>query len=558
MKSKTSGLIFVFLYLSVFASSFTAQTGKPNSVVNNAEAEKWRQDLFYMAEEMPKYHKNLFHAVTREQFAAAVGRLSEKIPSLARHQIIVEMARIVAMVGDGHTNIAPTRDPKIGFRVFPIKLYFFADGLYVRAATREHADIVGTRVRRIGNVSTEQAYQSVREIIGRDNGMDAKFFAPFLLSMPEVLHALGMINDMEECRFEVEKEGQTKAVTLKPFGQAQMMPPDTDLSWASEPNWIDARETAQQPTPLWLKDSQNKFWFEYLTGSGTVYVQFNQVGNKDNETVEEFSRRLLAFVDSNPVSRLVLDLRLNRGGNGDFARPILRGIIKADKIDQKGKLFTIIGRSTWSAAQFLVNDLEKYTNTILVGEPTGGKPNSFGDSHKITLPNSGITVRVSTLWWQQDERDKRQWTAPELAADLTFEDYRANIDPALKIALNYAGGKTLGLLLTEALSANDPQLAAARYKEWRTAPVNRYANAEEQVNRLGYELIGMKRLDQAIEAFKLNVAAHPQSANVYDSLAEAYLISGNRELAIKNFEKALALEPSMSSAIEALKKLRRE
>jgi len=558
MKTKTSGLIFVFLYLSVFAGSLVAQTGRPNLVVDNTEAEKWRQDLRYMAEEMPKYHKNLFHAVTRDQFAVAVGRLNEKIPSLARHQIIVELARIVAMVSDGHTNIAPTRDPKIGFRIFPVKFYFFADGLYVRAATREHADIVGTRVRRIGNVSTEQAYRSVRDIIGRDNEMDAKFFAPFLLAMPEVLHALGIINDMEACTFEVDKEGQTKAVTLHPFGPAQMMPPDTDLSWASEPNWIDAREAAQQPTPLWLKDSQNKFWFEYLTGSRTVYVQFNQVGNKDDETVEEFSRRLLAFVDSNPVSRLVLDLRLNRGGNGDFARPILRSIIKADKIDQKGKLFTIVGRSTWSAAQFLVNDLEKYTNTILVGEPTGGKPNSFGDSHKITLPNSGITVRVSTLWWQQDERDKRQWTAPELAADLTFEDYRANIDPALKIALNYVDGKSLGVLLTEALAANDPQLAAERYNEWRSAPVNRYANAEEQVNRLGYELIAMKRLSQAIEAFKLNVAAYSQSANVYDSLAEAYLLSGNRELAIKNFEKALALEPSMSSAIEALKKLRRE
>ncbi len=114
------------------------------------------------------------------------------------------------------------------------------------------------------------------------------------------------------------------------------------------------------------------------------------------------------------------------------------------------------------------------------------------------------------------------------------------------------------MLLTEALAANDPQLAAERYNEWRSAPVNKYANAEEQVNRLGYELIAMKRLSQAIEAFKLNVAAHPQSANVYDSLAEAYLISGNRELAIKNFEKALALEPSMSSTVEALKKLRRE
>ena len=52
-------------------------------------------------------------------------------------------------------------------------------------------------------------------------------------------------------------------------------------------------------------------------------------------------------------------------------------------------------------------------------------------------------MRVSTLWWQGDERDRRPWTAPQVAADLTFEDYRANHDPALEAALAYVPGKPL-------------------------------------------------------------------------------------------------------------------
>jgi hypothetical protein len=390
-----------------------------------------------MAEEMPKRHKNLFHTTSRQEFENAVTRLDERIPSLARHQIIVEMARIVARVGDGHTNIAPTRDPKIGFRTYPIQLYLFQDGLYIRAARREHADIVGARVVRIGKVPAEQAYSSIREMIGRDNEMDAKFFAPFLLSMPEVLHALGLIEDMENAEFVLERDGKQGAVHLRPLGPAQMMAHDTDESWMARPDWVDARDTATQPTPLWLRDPQNKFWFEYLPESRAIYVQFNQVGDKKEETVEAFSRRVLAFVDANPVERFVLDLRLNRGGNGYFNQFLLRSIIQARKVDEKGRLFTIIGRGTWSAAQFLVNELENYTNTLFVGEPSGGKVNSYGDSTRITLPNSGITVRVSTLWWQEDERDKREWTAPQLPAELTFEDYRTNTDPALKAALSY-------------------------------------------------------------------------------------------------------------------------
>src|SRR5262245_55557043 len=115
----TKGLALVLLIsVTVVAQEFSSTT------VSTVEAEKWRGDLRYMADAMPKYHNNLFHSMTRAQFDALIVDLDKRIPQLARHQIIVEMARIVARVGDGHTNIAPTRDPKIGFHMLPIKLYY--------------------------------------------------------------------------------------------------------------------------------------------------------------------------------------------------------------------------------------------------------------------------------------------------------------------------------------------------------------------------------------------------------------------------------------------------
>lgn len=396
----------------------------------------------------------------------------------------------------------------------------------------------------------------MREIIGRDNEMDVKFLAPSLLAMPEVLHALGLIDDMERATFAVESRGRRTPAVVRPAGPAEMMPPDTDTSWLPRAGWVDARDGARRPLPLWLKDPGKKFWFEYLPQERAVYVQFNQVGNDEKETVEAFARRLFDFVEATPVERLVLDLRLNRGGNAEFNRPLLLAILKSPKVDQKGRLFAIVGRSTWSAAQMLVNELERYTNVLFVGEPTGGKVNSYGDSRRITLPNSGITVRVSTLWWQGDERDRRPWTAPHVAADLTFEDYRTNSDPALKAALTYVPGKPIREVLKEAVLAGDPGLAERRYREWRENPSNAYASAEIEVNSLGYEMLAAKHPDEAIEVFKLNAGAYPKSANVYDSLGEAYRDRGDRESAIRSYEKALELDPNMRSAADALKALR--
>ena len=94
-------------------------------------ADGWRADLATMASEMEQVHRNLYHSVSREQFAAMVTALSERIPTLTRHEIIVEMMRIAAAVGDGHTNINPARDPKIGFRELPVAFYFFENGLFI-------------------------------------------------------------------------------------------------------------------------------------------------------------------------------------------------------------------------------------------------------------------------------------------------------------------------------------------------------------------------------------------------------------------------------------------
>lgn len=529
----------------------------PGARLGTPEIETWREDLRFMASEMVKRHRNLFHTVSREQFEGAVRRLDERIPSLARHQIIVEMARIVAMVGDGHTNIAPTRDPKIGFRTYPIRLYLFRDGLYVRAAAREHADLVGARVVTIGTASADAAYRSVRDLIGRDNEMDAKFFAPYLMVMPEVLHGVGLIEDMESAPFVLERRGVRSAVRLAPAGPAELMSPETDASWVARPGFVDARDGGERPTPLWLKAPQDNYWFEYLPEAKAVYVQYNRVDDKEGETIEAFANRLFAFVEDNPVERFVLDLRLNRGGHGELNRPILVGILRSQKVDQRGRFFTLIGRSTWSAAQSLVNELERYTNTTFVGEPSGGKVNSYGDSRRIVLTNSGITVRVSTLWWQGDERDRRPWTAPRIAADLTFEDYRTNTDPALQAALRYGPPKSLGELLLEALTAGDASLAAKRYRLWRDDPVNAYVDdTEAQVNRLGYELMAAKRLDQAIAVLQLNTVEFPVSASAYDSLGEAYAARGDRAAAIQSYEKALRLDPSSGSAMDALQRLR--
>ena len=76
------------------------------------------------------------------------------------------------------------------------------------------------------------------------------------------------------------------------------------------------------------------------------------------------------------------------------------------------------------------------------------------------------------------------------------------------------------------------------------------------MNQAGYFLLGEGLATEAIQIFRLNVEAYPESGNVYDSLAEAYMEAGEKDLAIDNYEKALEIEPDNANVVKMLDMLR--
>ena len=416
------------LCLAILLSG-TAASAAP---LDSTQVRLWRQDLALLRSEMPAKHANLFHAMTRAQFDSAFQAIDRNLPRLARHQVIVELQKLGALVGDGHSNVSPWRDSTAVFHQLPVALYWFEDGLFVRAATEARKGLVGARVVGIGGVPVEEAIGRVRPLISRDNEMGVRAWTPILLTMPEVLHSVGLSPDPARAVFRLETAGARRDVTLTPAGLFPMLAGEIDLTWLKHPGWADARDGA--PDPLWLSDMRNKYWYRVLKDKRALYCQINAIQQKPEDSLRVFLARAVQAADSSGAERFILDLRLNGGGDGSWNRDILRGLIKS-RYDEPGRLLVITGRRTWSAAQMLLNELENYTDAVFAGEPSASRGNVYGDSKKIVLPNSHLTVRVSSLYWQQsDPRDTRPYIDVSLPAPLTFGDYAAGRDPALEAA----------------------------------------------------------------------------------------------------------------------------
>lgn len=121
--------------------------------------------------------------------------------------------------------------------------------------------------------------------------------------------------------------------------------------------------------------------------------------------------------------------------------------------------------------------------------------------------------------------------------------------------LNYEPYNSPAKKLLKNILAKGADEALREYREWRNGRAGDEALNERQMNRLGYDLIAVHRVKDAIAVFKLNVEDYPQSFNVYDSLGEAYMVNGDKELAIKNYQKSTELNPDNSNGVEMLKKL---
>lgn len=520
-------LFFKIIFISMFCTNGFSQN---NIISKNPTAAEWREDLRFLSTKLIERHPNPFHDVSREKFETAVKSLDAKIDELNPHQIIVEMAKIVALIGEGHTRLDLPRKGNRKFGRYPIKFYVYENGVFVQEIAQQHKEIVGRKVVKIGESLIKEVIKKVNPVVHHDNEMTRKLLLPLYIDTPEVLQSLGIIKNSGDLKLTVEAEnGEQRTIQMSPVENTDSI------------KWISANNSATKELPLWQKKIDDDYWFEFLEDHKTVYLQFNSVRDKKEESIAQFSERLHKFIEANPVEKLILDLRLNDGGNSRLARPLLHAIIRSDKINQKGKFFTIIGRKTFSATIVFAVELNQHTNTIFVGEPTGGSPNQYGEMVSFILPNSGLTVNHSAYLFQTaGPFENGDAITPEIAVAPTIESFRQNQDPVLDAIFSYKPSKSLFEQIFEAYKNDGIESAVNAYRKFKNSPENRYINTERPIRLVGNQLLEEKKYNDAETIYKLNTEAYPERSVPYFSLAELYLEKSEKQKAKAFYLKGLS------------------
>jgi hypothetical protein len=410
----------------------------------------WRQDLEYVLAQMEDYDRS-FSRSARAAFRRAIIELERDASHESDAEILVGLSRAVALADNAHTRLRmdPTRQGAFTTE-FPIRMWSFADGTYVIRAVPGYERALRCRVVAIGGHPIGEALAEAAKLFGGNDSW-ANYLGPLYLTSPDILAGLGLIPSSSQASFTFE-DAERNQFTLSIRSQAVNRKAMAHESWqelspavpTGRPAWKTALAAGSNELPLYLRHPEKAYWYEFQPQSGLLYFQFNRSGDDDTgPSFQQFGDSLLAFARSHAVRDVVIDLRLNAGGNLDVAKSFMKNLGQEAEINRRDHLFVITSKCTFSAGLYHAAQLKQFTDAIFVGEPVGDRLDFWAEGGEIELPNSRASIRYSNGFHRYSGKDYpanqpyyEELNVPALVPDIPvptrFTDYLSLRDPALE------------------------------------------------------------------------------------------------------------------------------
>jgi hypothetical protein len=529
-----------------------------------ASISDWRSDVDELIREVRATHPDPYARCGRLTFLREAEKLKKDIPLLSEEQRMVGAMKLVALIGDTHTQLEPNR---ADFALwYPIRVYEFSDGYFVTAAHDSVAELAGAKMVEVAGKPVAKAAADARALMGADNGFSAREnLAAF--SSAALMKGLGYASADGKMRIKVElANGKAVQRTLSPHhsDDPRYEKDDSTFEWRFQAemggppvggvdHWISAYKAkpyaafrvTDASRPLRLMNRRT-FATKALPEHDAFYIQSNFVGDDFDKQFHD----ALIEVDKARPRRLIVDFRYNFGGDGSRVPAMAREFIKREDARPWTELYIITGRRTLSAGIMAAHALFENTQRTVIGEPMSAPINSYGDATSIHFRKTGMKLTLSTVRHQLgDDKNIAAFTPVDLPVAMSSGDYAAGRDPAVDPVLQ--GEEVRGLAV---IAMNDGGKMARQAFERRAkayAEFDWWSPPQEIELRIATEkLLAQKRFEDAIETASLNADIHPDIWNTWYNLGVAQRAGGRMQDSLESWRHVLELDPENSNRDE--------
>ena len=524
-RSRVPGLLLTALIGAVPLTGPPQSSGSAGPGVMSPEA--WREDIDFVVRHLVDNHANPFHTVSESDLRSAAERLKADADGATDAEMIVGLSRLVASIGDAHTYLRFPESGPLAFRALPVRFDWVQEGLIIAAAVPELARLVGAGVLSVDGTPAAEALARAGQALYRENSVTPRFAAPRVLGRPEALEAMGIAASADSVRLALRlRDGSEEDVILRPLST-----PSAEL--------VEPHQVKQLETPLYLRHRDRNFWYERIDEPDAHFVQFNVAQNAEDESIAAFAARLGEALAADPSGDVVVDVRWNIGGDSAATVPLVRTLVAHRERAPETRFFVITGRWSLSATIVFLGDLVRMLEPVLVGEPTGARPNLYGENpFSIITPHSGLSLTWATQYYQPfGPEPQPEAVLPAIAAEPTLESMLAGRDPALEAVRAYERYDLAGGLRT-AYDAGGIDEAVALYEWFHAEPKYAYRDPFDVVRRFGRDVAATRATD-TLAIYRLLLRDYPERARSYELMGSILEDLDRRDEARAHYEEAL-------------------
>ncbi len=339
----------------------------------------WIEDINYLSEHLPEKQKDFYKLIDSVDFKQQIDLLKSKTDSLDDIAIILELQKILASLKVSHTMIPIQYGNYL--KNLPLKTELFDDGLYIIGIDISKKKYLAKRIVAINNVSVEEIYNRLEPLISYENEYWMKKQIPEFVVKPKALEYLNVIDKADFVSFQLDNEETFELPVQQPKSAMTFYPVFMELTW--------------------LKNQKKFYWHDTISDD-ILYIQYNKWQEDKNYPFEKFVYDIATTINNSHINTILIDLRLNSGGNSQIIKPLIQELKNyTDK-----KFYAAISKRTFSSGRFAARDLKVELGAELIGEPTGGSPNSYGESKRLILPHSEIPVIYCLKYFSLMDTDK--------------------------------------------------------------------------------------------------------------------------------------------------------
>lgn len=406
-------MIAKHLVLAGLASLCACAASKPlPAPPADSELARCVQDAEHAFAVLQHRHPDLFARNSRARFEEILRRAHAQTE---RREVFFDLMQLVALGGDSHTRVGNWEE--IEDIEMPVRFESWSDGFWIAAVQSDRAELFGRKLVAIEGRAVDEAVDLLAPLVPHENAILLRRGAARLLSLPRALVRCGLAAVPTQARLTLEDAtGSVSTITVESR-------PRSDLSqWAFVvgPEW---------KAPLYRMHRNDDWWWCSLDGGTTLYLQYNHCVHRPDAPFDLIATQCLTELDRGTVERFVIDLRLNGGGDSRVLRPLLDGLVLRRDALARRRVFVLIGAETYSSGLMNAVQLARL-GAELAGEPSGQKPDCFGEVRSTRLPNTGWVVDCSTKQFRL-ANDDRPSIAPDHPIANGFADLCRGRDPVL-------------------------------------------------------------------------------------------------------------------------------